>query len=152
MVHLMPKLYEDLLSICASSESFCYKDCQLDAIKYRIFNYRLCSYTQFHSLPNALNCRGTMFNITDPNHVQLVSLPPEKFFNYDEGNGFEQHKSGTLGDRMDKMDGSLISTFIHYDGQNQTTVRLKSKTSLTSAQACEATSLLKGNYVAFNYP
>ncbi|CAF2846112.1 unnamed protein product [Rotaria sp. Silwood2] len=142
----MPYLYDSLLSICSSNDGFYYKDVVLDSTTYRIFNYRLCSYTTFHSLPYALNCRGTMFNINDPNNLQLVSLPPEKFFNYEEGIGFDQHKQGQLGDQMDKLDGSLISTFIHFDDKNQAIVRLKSKTSLTSSQACEAMELFKGKF------
>ncbi len=149
MTLLMPQLYNDLLSICSSNNSFYSKDVSLDSIKYRIFNYHLCSYSIFHSVPNALNCRGTMFNINDPKNVQLVSLPPENFFNYEEGNVSEQHKQGQLGDQMDKMDGSLISTFIHFDDKNQRIVRLKSKTSLTSPQAFEAMQLFEGIFSFF---
>jgi hypothetical protein len=90
-----------------------------------------------------------MFNINDPKNVQLVSLPPENFFNYEEGNVSEQHKQGQLGDQMDKMDGSLISTFIHFDDKNQRIVRLKSKTSLTSPQAFEAMQLFEGIFSFF---
>lgn len=149
MAQLMPYLYDNLLSICSSNESFYYKDAVLDSTRYRVFNYRLCSYDAFHSFPDALNCRGTMFNINDTNNIQLVSLPPEKFFNYEEGNGSNQHQQGELGDQMDKMDGSLISTFIHFDDHNQPMVRLKSKTSLTSSQACEAMELFKGIFICF---
>jgi T4 RnlA family RNA ligase len=90
-----------------------------------------------------------MFNINDPNNIQLVSLPPEKFFNYEEGNGSNQHEQGELGVQMDKMDGSLISTFIHFNDKNQPIIRFKSKTSLTSSQACQAMELFKGTFIYF---
>lgn len=144
MAQLMPQLYQNLISTCTADEGFYFKDTQLDSIKYRIFNYRLCSYTAFNTLPSALNCRGIMFNIIDSNDVRLVSLPPEKFFNYDEGNGSRQHELGQLGVQMDKIDGSLISTFLHIDNNNQSVVRLKSKASVTSTQAVEAMGLLQG--------
>ncbi|CAF1036371.1 unnamed protein product [Rotaria sordida] len=146
MAQLMPQLYHNLTSLCSTDNSFYYKDALLDSTKYRIFNYRLCSYTNFHSLPSALNCRGTMFNINDPDNVQLVSLPPEKFFNYEEGNGCQQHELGQLGDQMTKMDGSLISTFLHFDKKNRPIVRLKSKTSFISSHSCEAMELLKEQF------
>ncbi|CAF0940798.1 unnamed protein product [Rotaria sp. Silwood1] len=144
MVQLMPQLYHNLTSLCSADNGFYYKDVQLDSTKYRIFNYRLCSYTSFNSHPSALNCRGTMFNINDPDNVLLVSLPPEKFFNYEEGNDCEQHELGQLGDQMTKIDGSLISTFLHFNKNNQPIVRLKSKASLISSQSCEAMELLNG--------
>ena len=144
MTKSMIQCYHNLMSLCSTSDSFYFKDVLLDATTYRVFNYRLCSYTIFHSLPDALNCRGTMFNINDPNNIKLVSLPPEKFFNYEEGNGAQQHELGQLGDQMEKMDGSLISTFLHINKDNKPVVTLKSKTSVDSPQAREAMELLNG--------
>ncbi|CAF3339916.1 unnamed protein product [Rotaria socialis] len=146
MAQLMPQLYHNLMSNCSVDDGFYYKDAQRDSTKYRTFNYRLCSYTTFNNLPSALNCRGTMFNITDLDNVKLVSLPPEKFFNYDEGNGSRDHELGQFGDQMDKIDGSLISTFLHFNQANQPIVLLKSKTSFNSSQASEAMDLLKGQF------
>ena len=100
MKSFMSRLYEDLISLCSSDESFYCKDLVFDSIKYRVFNYRLGSYSSFHSNPSALNCRGTMFNISNPQRIQLVSLTPEKFFNYEEGPGSRQHNLGQLGDQM----------------------------------------------------
>ncbi len=140
----MPQLYHDLVALCSQNESFYYKDVQLDSVKYRIFNYNLCSYEQFHSHPCALNCRGIMFDVTDPENVELVSLPPEKFFNYEEGNGHQVHLAGKLGIQMDKLDGSLISTYLHRINENEQVLRLKSKASLASTQAVEAMNLLTG--------
>lgn len=136
------QMYQDLISLCKNNEGFFYKDAQLDSIKYRIFNYHLCSYEQFHNYPSALNCRGTMFNITDQENVRLVCLPPEKFFNYEEGDGHRIHASGIFGVQMEKLDGSLISTYLHpIDG-----IRLKSKAALASSQAVQAATLLNGRY------
>jgi len=81
----------------------------------------------------------------DPNNVQLVSLPLEKFFNYEEGFGRKQfHERGRFGDKMEKMDGTLISTFLHRISSKEQILRLKSKQSLTSKQAIEAMKLLVG--------
>ncbi|CAF1222110.1 unnamed protein product [Rotaria sp. Silwood1] len=136
-------LYDELMSLCSQDDTFYYKDIRLYSVKYRVFNYRLCSYATFQSRTAALNCRGTMFNITNPKNIQLVSLPLEKFFNYEEGFGRKQfHERGRLGDKMEKMDGTLISTFLH--GTASKEVRLKSKQSLTSKQVIEAMQLLVG--------
>lgn len=141
----MQTLYDDLMAICYDNDSFYYKDIRLQTNDYRIFNYRLCSYVEFQSYRAALNCRGTMFDITNPSDVRLVCLPPEKFFNYNEGFGqSKQHEKGRLGDKMEKMDGSLISTYLHRTRPNVETLKFKSKMSLTSPQAQEAMQLLAG--------
>ncbi len=140
----MPQLYQNLISLCSKDDGFYFKDIEFDSMKYRIFNYNLCSYEQFHKSPSALNCRGTMFNINDLENVQLVCLPPEKFFNYEEGNGNEIHSLGKFGVQMEKLDGSLISTYLHSINPNQTILKLKSKASLISSQAIEANNLLTG--------
>jgi T4 RnlA family RNA ligase len=141
----MDTLYNDLMCLCSVDDTFYYKDIRLQSINYRIFNYRLCSYATFQCRPAALNCRGIMFNIMDPKNVQLVSLPLEKFFNYEEGFGRKQfHERGRFGDKMEKMDGTLISTFLHRISSKEQILRLKSKQSLTSKQAIEAMKLLVG--------
>lgn len=138
------QIYQDLVTLCGEDNGFFYKDVQLDSITYRIFNYNLCSYEQFHRHPSALNCRGTMFNITDPENVRLVSLPPEKFFNYEEGDGHRIHASSAFGVQMEKLDGSLISTYLHMIDGTEPILRLKSKASVTSTHAVQATTLLTG--------
>lgn len=137
-------LYHDLISLCHKDDSFFFKDTCLNEVKYRVFNYRVGSYTIFHSYPSALNCRGTMFDITNADDPRLVSLPPEKFFNYEEGPGGRYHQLGRFGTIMEKMDGSLISTFLHVEQNNQHTVRLKSKGSIQSTQADDSMALLAG--------
>lgn len=81
------ELYENLMALCAKSEAFSFKDFKLDTRTYRIFTYRLASYSDFLN-PGALECRGAMFEINDffgeivPEN--LASLPPHKFFNWEE--------------------------------------------------------------------
>lgn len=128
------KTYVELVDLINKNDSFFFKDFELDGKKYRIFNYRLATWSLFLE-PSALNCRGTMFDVTDEKNVKLVSLPPEKFFNYEEGG--VDHTSGKLGVKMNKLDGSLISTYIHNEE-----LYLKSKGSLFSEQANDAMKLL----------
>lgn len=122
--------YNDLMKLVETSEAFFFKDFDLDGKVYRIFNYHLASWTLFME-PGALNCRGIMYDVTNPENPKIVSLPPEKFFNYEEGG--VDHTRGRFGDKMEKMDGSLISTYLHNDD-----VYLKSKGSLFSEQAVSA--------------
>ncbi len=124
----MSTFYDDLMSLCSQDDAFYYKDIRLHAITYRIFNYRLCSYGRFKTRAAALNCCGTMFNITNSKNVQLVSLPLERIFDYEEGFGQKQfHERGRLGDKMEKLDGSLMSTFLHGRTPKEQVLRLKSK-------------------------
>lgn len=126
--------FDNLMALVANDESFFFKDFNFEGKKYRIFNYHLASWTSFQAL-GALNARGIMFDVTDDANAILVSLPPEKFFNYEEGG--VDHTIGRLGDKMVKMDGSLISTYLHQDK-----LYLKSKGSLFSSQAQDAMKLL----------
>jgi T4 RnlA family RNA ligase len=126
--------YKNLMTLIENNDAFFFKDFTLDDKVYRIMNYRLASWTLFQE-PSSLDCRGIMFDVTNQENVKLVSLPPEKFFNYEEGG--VDHTKGTLGDKMVKMDGSLISTYIHNDQ-----LYLKSKGSLFSSQALDAMKFL----------
>lgn len=122
-------LYTQLIDLCKpENSSFYYKDHFLDGFLYRIFNYRMASYTDF-TLPGALECRGIMFRMEGETPVKLVCRPPMKFFNLNENPytmGLDHLKAI---DFMDKADGSLISTFWH-NGQ----LTLKTKASLTADQ------------------
>jgi T4 RnlA family RNA ligase len=141
----MHTLYDDLINLCSYDDAFYYKDIRLHAINYRIFNYRLCSYGRFKTGTAALNCAGTMFNITNPKNVLLVSLPMEKIFDYEEGFGQTQyHERGRVGDKMEKLDGSLMSTFLHGRTPKDQVLRLKAKQTLTSNQVQDAMRLLTG--------
>lgn len=129
------QLFKDLIELVSRDESFFFKDFPLEDKVYRIFNYNLASWTSFQQ-PGAMDCRGVMFEVSDINNPVLASLPPQKFFNYEEGG--VNHSICKLGDKMIKMDGSLISTYQH-KGQ----LFLKSKGSLFSSQANDAMRLLE---------
>jgi len=127
------KLWDDLMKLVSENESFYFVDQKLEVNlrTFRIFNYRIASWTEFQ-LPNALNCRGTMFEITeDGKPLRLASLSMHKFFNLGEGN--VQPDLSLLEGVELKVDGSLISTYI-VDGE----LFLKSKGSLFSEQALDA--------------
>lgn len=103
---------------------------------YRIFNYRLASFSDFRRDPRLLWCRGTMFNIRTG---ELVSRPMPKFFNLHEWvNNSTSLPEHDWWESYEKFDGSLVSTYVHSDGQ----VYLKSKYSLESSQAVQSTALL----------
>lgn len=129
-------LFDDLMTLCESTESFYYVDQTFLNNTYRVFSYRLASFTDFQH-KNATECRGHTFLKTD-NGWELVSLPMQKFWNWEEhlGWGEEIDLSGDIM-IMDKLDGSLIST-VYHDHNNPFPV-LKSKTSFGSQQAQEST-------------
>ena len=132
----LKNLYQNLMNLCLDEkyeESFFFKDFTLDDKVYRIFNYRLVSWTTFQEAPDAKKCRGTMFEISGDEPV-LVCLPPDKFFNYAEG-GVDHKKAAeqSIIYIHEKLDGSLISTYNHHGK-----LRLKSKGSIASIQAVEA--------------
>lgn len=127
------KLYNNLMNLCKDpihEEAFYYQDYTFDDKIYRIFNYRLVNWTTFQDAVDAKKCRGTMFEIS--NEPVLASLPPDKFFNYAEGDVDHSNFSGNIL-VYEKLDGSLISTYMH-NGE----LRLKSKGSINSSQAIEA--------------
>ena len=147
-------LYRDLLRLVDDSEAFYFKDFESNGLIYRIFNYRLASYTEFLK-PGALQCRGTMFEMaaTFINGtefripVRLSSLPMEKFFNLNE-NPITMGLNLKEVEGIDvKADGSLISTYIQYytdaDGIARIELRLKSKGSIASEQCIDAMEFLQ---------
>lgn len=129
--------YENLMALCDDdTTSFYYKDHQMEDATYRIFNYRLASYSDF-TRPDARECRGHMYRIENDGSAELVALPPPKFFNKDE-NPFTQNLDFSDCDLiLDKLDGSLVTTFLHGGD-----LRLKSKGSLRSDQALAAMELI----------
>jgi T4 RnlA family RNA ligase len=141
---LHQKLYNDLMALCSTEDSsFYFKDHIKDDQIYRIFVYRIASYSDFLK-EGALECRGTMFRMfhdkqaEEVNPTELVCRPPLKFFNLDE-NPFTQNldHAGAI-EFMDKADGSLISTFMHNEK-----LALKTKASLTAEQIELAWSVLR---------
>lgn len=77
------KLFEDLMRLCEEREAFYFKDFEVDGYVFRIFNYRLASYSDFCE-PGALECRGIMFRMDGDQPHSLAALPMEKFFNLNE--------------------------------------------------------------------
>ena len=126
----MTSFYENLMNLVEKSEAFYYKDFPKDDRVYRIFNYRLASYTEFLE-PDAMECRGHMFDVTDEPFI--VSYPMEKFFNLYENPMTMDLDLTTVTDVEMKADGSLISTYLHNNK-----LYLKTKGSLESDQAIAA--------------
>lgn len=144
MNEFQSKLYADLMGLVASNEAFYFQDFDRDNKLYRIFNYRLASYTDFQK-PGALECRGIMFEVNPKwvdvagekvkvfEVIRLASLPMEKFFNLNENPSTMDLDLSTVVAIEEKADGSLMSTYTH-DGE----LFLKSKGSLYSDQAIAA--------------
>lgn len=126
------------MSLTREGEVFYFQDFTLDTSVYRIFNYRLASYTEFLK-QSAMECRGIMFEVTVAGEfVRLASRPMQKFFNLNE-NPLTMGLDLMMVDTVEsKADGSLISTYLH---NNQ--LCLKSRGSLFSEQAIDAMKWLK---------
>lgn len=126
-------LYSKLINLTTVNEAFYFQDFTLDQRTYRIFNYRLASYTDFLQ-PGAMECRGVMFEVdSDGNPIRLAALPMSKFFNLNENPMTMDLDLTNVVSAQVKADGSLMSTFVH-DGK----IRLKSKGSTASEQCLHA--------------
>lgn len=138
-------LYDNLMALVEERDTFYFQDFVLNGNTYRIFNYRLASYTDFLQ-PGALECRGVMYLVLGDLPLSMVCLPFHKFFNLNENPltmdlDLSQIHSITL-----KMDGSLISTYWHSSFDERVhELRLKSKGSIASTQALSAMKWLDGN-------
>jgi len=127
------KLYQSLMSLCTNVEAFYSKDHRLDGVLYRIFSYRIGTYTDFCQ-PQALECRGVMFRIApDDTPIALVSLPLPKFFNIYENPMTMQPDFKQVIRFEEKADGSFVCTYLHNDR-----IRLKTKNSLDAAMTQDA--------------
>lgn len=126
------------MNLVKASDSFYYKDFARDGITYRIFNYRLASYTEFLR-PDALECRGVMFVVNPELNlpVRLACWPQEKFFNLNENPLTMNLDLNQAVDIELKVDGSLISTYMHGD-----VLGVKSKGSIESEQCIAASKWL----------
>lgn len=129
------QLFDELMDLTRDPcEAFYCQDFSLDSSVYRIFNYRLATYSNF-LLPSAQECRGIMFEL-DLDKLcmkRLAARPMQKFWNLNENPmtmGLDLSKVDTV---ELKADGSLMSTYLH-NGK----LRLKSKGSLFSEQAIDA--------------
>lgn len=126
-------LYSDLIKLCATNEAFYFQDFDTEGRKFRIFNYRIASYTDFLH-PSALECRGHMFEIDDnAQAIRLAALPMSKFFNISENPITMNLDYTTVVAIENKADGSLISSYLA-----DSMLKLKSKGSLSSDQATDA--------------
>lgn len=113
------KLYYNLIKLCSDNQEFKYVDRNINKRVYRVFTYGIPRTKEFE-LDNALDCRGTMFDITE-DEVKLVALPQQKFFNYPKNLDLKKEDIKYV---FEKMDGSLITTWI--DENNE--LQFKSKT------------------------
>lgn len=131
-------LFKNLMALCKESDTFYYKD-EITPMqsRMRIFSYLYLSKPEMWNKPDALECRGIMFEIDENEKpIRIASRPMEKFFNLGE-NDRARFKPEDVEMVMDKMDGSLVSTFIDCGH-----VQLKSKAALYSSQAEKANGLL----------
>jgi T4 RnlA family RNA ligase len=107
--------------------------------------HRLASYTDFLE-PNALEGRGVMFEMDnegkDALPIRLASLPFSKFFNHNENPFTMDPDWSSVVAVEDKMDGSLMSTYLHFPSALEGTVMLKSKGSTQSPQCQDAVAWL----------
>lgn len=147
--------YETLIKLCNEDPEFFFSEQTDNGKVYHIFNYRLASYDSFLHNKNpeftpeiVLSARGIMFDVTDLNNPKIVSRPMNKFFNIEQGDVDFEKEGYKLVGYMDKLDGSLISTYL--DGY---TIKFKSKGSINSDQSKAATewynNLDKDEYESF---
>lgn len=139
------QLFNELNDLCNKVDAFSFKDyISIGGGFYRIFSYRLASYSDFLH-PSALECRGTMFEIdADCNFIRIASRTPQKFFNAYENPMTMFDKTVLTSEidiAMDKLDGSIISTFI----DNDNIIRTKSHGSLHSEHAYNSNALLSAD-------
>lgn len=134
------ELYNNLIELVDGEGTFFFGDHEYDGTTYRIFSYHIASYTEFLQ-PDALECRGHMFEMENDEPIRLASLPLHKFFNVNE-NPFTMDLDLSQPEFIiEKLDGSLISSFLHCNNE----LRLKSKGSLTSGQAIAAQQLIESD-------
>lgn len=130
-------LYDQLMKLCRKGDAFFFKDHERDGRRYRVFSYRCPTFSDFCQ-PGAIECRGIMYEIDkDGWDIRIACRPMEKFFNLNENPLTMKVDLSRVVAVMDKVDGSLISSF-ESDGH----LRLKSKASLTSVQALDASDWL----------
>lgn len=128
-------LYKNLMKLTAPKDQskFFFRDFQTAfGGMYRIFSYNYASYTDW-CLPDALECRGIMFEMVDGKPTRIAARPMEKFFNLNETPFTMNLDLNKISVVMAKADGSLISTFI-----DNNLLFMKSKASISSEQANSA--------------
>lgn len=134
----MRKLFKNLMAVCARDKTkFFYKDLtSVYGTTFRVFSYHLASYSDWLE-PDALECRGIMFEMNGEKPVRIASRPMEKFFNLNETPFTMGLNLTKIVLAMAKEDGSLISSYV-----DQGNLCFKSKTSMFSEQSVEAQSFM----------
>ena len=134
----MQQMFDNLMALCDNSDRrfFYTDDTSALGTSFRIFSYNYASYSDW-MLPDALECRGIMFEMDGDVPVRIASRPMEKFFNLNENPLTMNIDLSKVSYLMAKEDGSLISTY--YDGGG---VRFKSKGSIKSEQCMAAKGIL----------
>lgn len=146
----MKTIYNNLVNLCNNGEgNFFFKDHYTSLGNHmRVFSYHIAGLTSWMQ-PDALECRGIMFELINGEPFRIASRPMEKFFNLAERTAWNMTDCEYAGlnkpvleydqiDRYeDKADGSLMSSYHFMDPEdnNRINVMLKSKTSLHSDQA-----------------
>ena len=131
-------MFEAMTKLVAENDAFLSADYSRFGNTYKVFNYRLASYTDFMQ-PYALEMRGITFLIREGKDPVLVSRPFAKFFNLGE-NPLTMDLDLSLATAYEeKADGSLIATY--YDGFTKS-FGLKSKQAFFSEQAIMAEEFL----------
>lgn len=131
-------MYEQMMDLVTNNEAFYFQDYEKNGFVYRVFNYRLASYSDFLN-PIAREMRGITWVVGDNSeqnsyfeYAHIVSRPFEKFFNWEENpltTGLDLSKATAY---EEKADGSLIATYWNkYSGM----FGLKSKQAFFSEQA-----------------
>lgn len=143
----MKELYNRLMNLTQISEVFFYQDSVSSAGgKYRVFSYRLASYNDFQH-EDSMEARGIMFEIDEhDDFVRLVARPTKKFFNAYENPAVmydRRTRASSIAYAMDKLDGSVISTYRDIDNEIYT----KSNTTLHSDHAIKSTRMLREDAV-----
>lgn len=135
----MQELYDNLMALIVPGNftNFFYKDFKtIQGTDVRIFSYNYASYTDWLKA-DALESRGIMFEMSNGKPVRIMSRPMQKFFNLNENPFTSDLDLTQISFGMDKMDGSLVSSYV-----DKGEVALKSKASINSTQAIEASNLL----------
>lgn len=134
----MQELFNNLMELCKDSQRkfFYLDDVSASGRTYRIFSYNYASYSDW-LLPDALECRGIMFEMDGEKPVRIASRPMEKFFNLNENPFTMNIDLNDVDYILAKEDGSLVSTYL--DGDE---ILFKSKGSIKSEQALMANGIL----------
>lgn len=144
------QIFDDLNKLCETNEAFFFKDfTSIGGGTYRIFSYRLASYSDFLA-DSAFEARGSMWEIReDGSLIRCACRTLDKFFNAYE-NPFTMFPKDVLSSEiklaMDKLDGSVISTFMDNDG----VLRVKSNGSLHSEHAYNSTGIIHSDPMLLN--